>query len=429
MNFRESLGWLYGFQKFGMKLGLERINFLVKELGNPHNNFKVIHVGGTNGKGSVCKYLGSILNCSGYNVGVYTSPHLQHFSERITVNGNEISKVELALLVKKVKPIVEKMINDDNGPTFFEIVTAMAFQYFSDKKIDYAIVEVGLGGRFDATNVVDPMITVITNVSLDHVNVLGLEIDKIAFEKSGIIKDNVPIYTASIRKGLKIIEKVSKEKNAPLTLIDNNRWERVNSNIEEQDFIVKGFLKDYSVRTSLLGKIQGENIALSIYVLENLQMNGVYIPDDSIFKGIRNTANIGRMEILGYNPTILIDGAHNPVSMNNLSESLQNDFDYENLILVLGILSDKDIDSILSEIIPIAYSIIVTKSVNNRACDPNELKKMIENSGFKNEIFIKNKISDAIEFAKSITKRDDLICITGSLFTVGEARDHLILKK
>ena len=409
-----------------MKLGLERTNFLVKELGNPHNNFKIIHVGGTNGKGSVCRFLGSILTCSGYNVGVYTSPHLQHFSERLSINDKGITEEELVSLVKKIKSIVEKMIKNNNGPTFFEVVTALAFQYFSDKKVDFAVIEVGLGGRFDATNVVDPMIAVITNVSLEHEKVLGKNIENIAFEKAGIIKDNVPVVTASKGESLKVIEKIAKEKDSSVNVIDDKKWERLHNDLDGQEFLIKGFLKDYSVKTSMLGKIQGENIALSISVIENLQMNGVYIPDESIVDGIVKTVNIGRMEILAHDPIILLDGAHNPASMEMLVKSLKNDFDYDKMILVLGILSDKDIESILSKIVPLADSIVVTKSSNERACEPSELKKMIGKIGYKNEIFVKNQISDAIEYAKSISKKDDLICVTGSLFTVGDGRDHLV---
>ena len=197
MDFEETLDWLYGFQKFGIKLGLERINHIAKELGDPQKKYKLIHVGGTNGKGSVCKFLESVLSSSGYNVGVYTSPHLQHISERIVVGNNRITDDELILLVNKIKPIVDGMLEKENVPTFFEVFTALAFQYFSDKNVDFAVIEVGLGGRYDATNIVDPAISIITNVSLEHQNVLGKNIEKIAFEKAGIIKINVSVINAS----------------------------------------------------------------------------------------------------------------------------------------------------------------------------------------------------------------------------------------
>lgn len=426
MSFEKSLNWLYGFQKYGIKLGLERINHIVKELGDPHKNYKIIHVGGTNGKGSVCKFLESILTSGGYKVGVYTSPHLQHISERIVINNCRITEDELVVLVNRIKPIVNDMVENNDVPTFFEIVTALAFQYFSDKDVDFAVVEVGLGGRYDATNIVDPVVTVITNVSLEHENVLGKKIGDIALEKAGIIKNNVPVITGAKGEPLKLIKNVAKERSAPVNVINDMKWRKLCGDVEGQEFFIKGFLTDTSVRTSMLGRFQGENIAIAVAVVEYLQMNGVYISDMSIIDGIAKTVNPGRMEVVGYEPIILLDGAHNPAGMQMLKKSLQEDFDYDKLIVVLGILSDKDIKSMLSKIVPLADSVIVTKSHNERACEPSELKKVVEKSGYKNEVVVKDRISDAIEHAKSIAKKNDLICITGSLFTVGEAKDYLI---
>jgi len=428
MDFEETVDWLYGFQKFGIKLGLERINHIARELGDPQKKYKLIHVGGTNGKGSVCKFLESVLSSSGYNVGVYTSPHLQHISERIVVGNNRITDGELILLVNKIKPIVDGMLEKENAPTFFEVFTALAFQYFSDKNVDFAVIEVGLGGRYDATNIVDPAISIITNVSLEHQNILGKNIEDIAFEKAGIIKNNVPVITASKNPALKIIEEIAKEKNAPISTIGKKNWKRLNSCIDNQEFLIKGFLKDYPVRTSMMGRHQGENITLALAAIEKLQMNGTYITDTSIIEGIEKTVNPGRMEIVSYDPLVLLDGAHNKAGMQTLVDTLKNDFEYDRLIVVLGILSDKDIRSMLSMITPFTAFFVITKSNNARACDPNELKKMIEKLGYKNEVVVKERILDALEYSKSIAKKEDLICVTGSLFTVGEARDYLSTK-
>jgi len=425
MDFEETLDWLYSFQKFGIKLGLERISHIAKELGDPQKRLKVIHVGGTNGKGSVCKFLESMLSSSGYNVGVYTSPHLQHISERIVVGNNRITDDELILLVSKIKPIVDGMLEKENVPTFFEVFTAIAFQYFSDKKVDFAVVEVGLGGRYDATNIVAPAISIITNVSLEHQNILGKNIENIAFEKAGIIKNNVPVITASKDSALKIIEDIAKGKNAPISAIDKNNWKKLNISIGIQEFLIKGFLKDYSVRTSMMGRHQGENIALALTAIETLQIDGTYITDTSIIQGIEKTVNPGRMEIVSYKPFVLLDGAHNMAGMKTLVDTLKNDFEYDRLIVVLGILSDKDVRSMLSMIIPLTAFFVTTKSNNARACDPNKLKIMIEKLGYENEVVVKEHIRDALEYSKSIAKKDDLICVTGSLFTVGDARDHL----
>jgi len=421
MNYKETIDWLYSFEKFGIKLGLERITHICKQLGSPQKNYKVIHVGGTNGKGSVCRFLQSILTLGGYKTGIYTSPHLQRFSERFIIDSKEISKKDVVLLVEKVKPIIDEMIKDDNTPTFFEIVTAIVFQYFSDKKVDFAIIEVGLGGRYDATNIVNPAATIITNVSLEHQDRLGHKIEDIAFEKAGIIKDEIPVITGASNKTLDVIQKMAKEKKSSVTVINNSSWKKISGGVDWQEFLINGSLKEYNVKTSMAGKFQGENIALTLATIENLQMNGVYIIDESITEGIEKTTNPGRMEIVSFEPIILFDGAHNIAGMKSLKKTLEEDFVYDNLILIIGILSDKNVKEILDIITPIAYTIIVTKSHNKRASDPSKLKDIIA----KKEVIIKNEISDAIDYAKKVAKKEDLICITGSLFTVGEAKDHL----
>lgn len=419
MNYKKALDWLDSFQRFGIKLGLERIEHICEKLGNPQKNYKIIHVGGTNGKGSVCRFLESILRCSGYNVGIYLSPHLQRFSERIVVNNKEISESEIVSLVENIKPIVDEM--KENTPTYFEIVTAMAFQYFKEKNVEFAVVEVGLGGRYDATNIVDPIATVITNVTLEHQNILGKKVEEIAFQKAGIIKNDVPLITAASGKALNVIKKVASEKNSPVTIVNDTFWEKNQGGVDWQEFMIKGCLKEYVAKTSLAGKHQGENISLALATIENLQMNGVYITDESIFNGIEKTTHAGRMEIVGFEPMILLDGAHNVAGISCLKNTLKEDFVYDKLILVLGILSDKNVKEMLKIITPLADVIVTTKSHNERASNPHKLKEMIK----EKEVVIKDEIPDAIDYAKNVAKKNDLICVTGSLFTVGEARSHL----
>ena len=426
MRFEESLSWLYGFERFGIKLGLERISYIAEKLGNLQKNYKIVHVAGTNGKGSVCKFLASILTSGGYKVGVYLSPHLQRFSERIMVDNREISEDELVSLIDKIKPIVDEMIKKEDTPTFFEIVTALAFQYFSDKEVDFAVVEVGLGGKYDATNIVNPMVSVITNISLEHTDILGKTIKDISLQKAGIIKNNVAVVTAVKGDALRVIKNVAKERDISVIVIDEKRWKRVSCNLDGQEFVIKGDLTDYFVKTSMLGKHQGENIAITVASVENLQMNGVYIPEMSIIDGIAKATNSGRLEIVKHEPIVLLDGAHNPDGMKTLRTTLDEDFDYDKLILVLGILSDKDIPSMLSTIVPVADIIVVTKSHNSRACEPSKLKEMIEKSGYKKKVIVKDQISAAVEYAESIANKKDLICVTGSLFTVGEAREYIL---
>jgi len=425
MNYNCSIKWINSFQKFGIKLGLDRVKYILDELGNPHENYKIIHIGGSNGKGSVCNIIASILNESDYKVGIYTSPHLHDIKERIIVNNQIISNDEFANITKKIKPIIEKMKASREVPTYFEILTAISFQYFKEKKVDYAILEVGLGGKYDATNIVTPVISVITNVSLEHQNILGKNITQIAKQKGGIIKESTPIFTAAKNKSLEIIKKIANEKNAPIYIISNKNWIRLENTLEFQEFRITGLLKEYRVKTKLLGNYQGENITLAIKVLEYFQNHGIKINEDYIQQGIKKTINPGRMEIVNYDPIILLDGAHNPKGVKLLVETLKNDFKYNKLIFILGILKDKDIKSMMPSIILISDYIITTQSNNDRAIESVELEKIIKKMNNKIKLISKNKIQDAIKHAIKITNNNDLICITGSLYTVAEARGYL----
>jgi len=424
MDFKESIDWLYSFKQYGSKLGLDRIYLITKQLNNPQNNIKIVHVTGTNGKGSVCKYIGSILQKAGYKVGVYISPHLQRFSERIVIDNREISEEEITILVEKIKPVIDEMIKNDNTPTFFEIVTAMAFQFFSDSSVDFAVIEVGLGGRFDATNVVIPLVSVITNISLEHTATLGEDVKSIAYEKAGIIKENISVVTA-VKDGAKsVVEKIAKENNAPAIYIDNKSWKRLSHDIHLQEFHINGILNEYAVKTSMLGEYQGENITLAITAAEQLQMKGTYLTDGDIVDGISTAFNPGRMEIISERPTILLDGAHNPAGMNMLKIALKEDFEYEKLILIIGILQDKDIQNMLSTILCLSDVVVVTKSNNLRACEPSVLNERIQKLGYDKDLFIFDNLSKAINHAKSLANTNDIICISGSLYTVGEARSY-----
>jgi len=425
MDYEEAIDWLYSFEKQGIKLGLERIKYLCDKLGNPQNNYKIVHVGGTNGKGSVCRFISSILTSEGYTVGVYTSPHIERFSERFVIDNDEISEIEIILLIDEVKPIVEEMIQKGDTPTFFEVVTAMAFLYFYDKKVDYAIIEVGLGGRFDATNIIEPLASVITNVSLEHQDRLGNTIEDIAFEKAGIIKENTPVVTAAKDSALKVIKKVANGKNASLHLVSPDSWKRTGANVSRQSFIFHGELKDYEVETKISGLYQGENIALAISCIESLQMNGVFITDENIAEGIKKTENPGRMEMVSTKPTILLDGAHNVEGIKNLRKTLENDFEFDRLILVIGILNDKNYVEMLEEIVPICDLIITTKSSNKRSCNPFNLKKEIEYIDYKKSVIPMENINKAVLLSKSKAGLKDIVCICGSLYLVGEARSFL----
>ena len=374
MNFNDSLKWINRYQKFGIKLDLDRIEYILNKIDNPQNNYKIIHIGGSNGKGSICHYISSILKESDVIVGTYTSPHLHDIKERILVNKKKISNSDFVRITDKIRHIVEKM---GNYPTYFEIITAISFEYFHQKNVEYAIIEVGLGGKYDATNIVKPQITIITNISLEHQNILGDEIAEIAYQKAGIIKEYVPIFTAAKDEGLEIIKKIANDKKSPIFTIKNNNWVRSKKSLEFQEFKIKGISKEYIVKTKLLGSYQGENIAISINAIEYLQNNGLRINDENIKTGINKSINPGRMEIINKEPIILLDGAHNSKGFKLLFESLKNDFEYNKLFFILGILKDKNIKSIIPTIISQSDYIITTQSNNERALNSLDLKKSI----------------------------------------------------
>ena len=389
------LEWLFSLQKRGIHLGLERMEYLFSFI--EPLKYKIIHVGGTNGKGSVCQYLSNILQEEGYDVGVYTSPHLERINERIVINGKEISDGELK---KHAKFFMEK----DKGITFFECITAIALKHFNGK-VDVAIIEVGLGGRYDATNVISPILTIITNVSVEHEPFLGNNIESIAYEKAGIIK-NAPVVTAAKGKALDIIQKRANEKKVPVIVIGKDiKWRHKSKN----HFIIEG-KNTYEIKSPLNGIFQGENIAIAIGSSEQLGLH-----KKSIVDGIKKTKWKGRMEKIGQ---FILDGAHNPAAIEALSISLKN-FSYKNLHIIFGVMKDKDIKKMINALPPCKH--IFTTMVNNeRACDSKKLAKMIDGA------IPTENVEEAIKKAIKKAEEKDIICITGSLYVVGEARKIIV---
>jgi dihydrofolate synthase/folylpolyglutamate synthase len=404
--------WLNNLEKFGMKLGLERISRLLEALGNPQCSFNSVHIAGTNGKGTVSHLIGNMLLEEGYKTGVYTSPHLQEFSERITINNDPILAEDIEKYGAKVKSAMEK---NDISATFFEVVTALALLYFHHQKVRFAVIETGLGGRLDATNMVNPSLSIITNVTREHSDVLGETIEEIAGEKAGIIKQ-APVITAAVEPALSVIKKIAQEKNTSICVIGEDvTWRAV----ELYHFSVAG-QDNYDVRTILIGDHQGENIALAIAASEYLNLS-----KKSILTGILRTSVPGRTEIIAHDPIILLDGAHNPAAMKQLKDTLLSHFCFHRLILVLGILKDKDISAMLLPLARIGDCFILTESSNPRACPVNHLIDIAQKILPENKVVISNKeISKALEIAQNLAKKNDLICITGSLFTVGEGRSY-----
>ena len=423
LTYKQAVDWLNSSQRLGMKPGLKRINSLLDHLGIPEKNFQSIHVGGTNGKGSVCRYLSSILMKEGYKIGLFTSPHLFNIRERFSINEIMISEKEFSLLISKLKDVVEHE-DETLRPTYFEICTALMFLYFDMKKVDYAIIEVGLGGRYDATNVIKPILSIITNVSYDHTDILGDTIEKITFEKAGIIKDGIPLVTAAEKKALTIIKEEVIRHHTTMVHVADSKSTIIKHTPEYQLIRVKGMLDEYNLKTHEIGTYQRKNLALAIAAIEQLQMMGVFISPESITKGVELMFHQGRMKIIHTNPTIIIDGAHNSPGMKELNASIHSLFQDKNIILVFGVLKDKDINQMIKEIYSLCQKIIITKPDNLRAAD-SELVKNIASSYFSNEqIIVTHTIPDAIDQGLKHASNDDIVLITGSLYLISEVMDY-----
>ncbi len=396
MNYKKILKYLYSLESPKIKLGLNSIEKLLNQLGNPEKKLQCIHVAGTNGKGSVCAMLFQILREAGFKVGLYTSPHLKKFNERIRINDHFITDREIVDYFLRVKPYI-------TNQSFFEITTAMAFLYFEEKNVDFVILEVGLGGRLDATNVVVPLISVITNIGLEHTNILGKTIEKISFEKAGIIKEKIPVVTGAKGNALKVIKKIANEKNAPLFKAKKCK-------------IVKF--------RHLNGAFQQENKNIALTTINTLKkFYSVKINKKQIINGLKKTQWPARLQFISKN--ILVDCAHNISGFKALKKELtiiKNKKKTKNLIFVVGVQSTKDVKSMLHIINPLISTIIFTKSKNEKASNPNYLLsifKKIKNNELTQAKIIKSP-KKALNYAKKIAGKNDLSIATGSIYMVGE---------
>jgi len=400
MNYAKILKYLYSLESSNIKLGLENIKTLLNKIGNPEKYLKCIHVGGTNGKGSVCAMMFSILEEGGYNVGMYTSPHLKRFNERIRVNDHLITDKELVDHFLKIKPHI-------TNQSFFEITTAIAFLYFKEKNVDYVILEVGLGGRLDATNVVKPLISVISNIGKEHSEFLGSTIEKIAFEKAGIIKNKVSVVTGAKGKALAVIKKITKKRKSQLFLAKKH---------EKIDF------------KYLNGEFQQINKDLALTTINTLKIfQLIKIKNNEIKKGIVKTRWPARLEFVSKN--VLIDCAHNPTGFEVLKKELlliKKGKKIRNFIFVIGIQKTKDIEIILKTINPLISTIIFTESNNEKAASPENLLKTfnkINKNKSINKKMIKNP-KNALNYAKKAAGKKDLVVVTGSVYLVGGLNEY-----
>lgn len=434
ITYSEAIDYIYDLTKYGIKLGLENINYLLYLLGEPHKKLKIIHVAGTNGKGSTCSSISSILQSDGYKVGLYTSPHLVDFTERIRINHKPINRKKVSELLERIKPYIEKVANTPSygHPTFFEVITSMAFLYFFEEQVDFLVLEVGLGGRLDATNVCEPLISVITHIDYDHMDKLGNSLEEIAREKGGIIKpEGIVISSNQYEEAYNEIKKIADKKNSLIYSVGREIiYKIVKSDIKGVIFDLKGIYHEYkNLHTPLLGRHQADNSAAAITAIEALKIRGVNITEKAIRVGLEKVKWTGRLEIIQNNPTLVLDGAHNPNGVKVVRDALKEIFSYHRLILVLAIFADKDYKKMIQIIVPHADLIITTKTENSRATSPRIIAKEAAQYIDKNKIIVTENIPQAINCALSNSKEDDLICITGSLCTVGEAKKYFKSKE
>lgn len=420
MNYQESLDFIHGTNKFSIKLGLDNVNNLLNRMGKPQDALKYIHVAGTNGKGSTSSYMNQMLMVAGYKVGLYTSPFLEVFNERMRVNNENIPDALLAEITTEVKVFIDQMVAEGlNHPTEFEIVTAIAFEYFKREAVDVVVLEVGMGGRLDSTNVIStPLISVITPVDLDHVEYLGDTIEKVAAEKAGIIKPNgIAVVHPQVPEAMAVIESVCKETATTLISAPTESIQVLEVSDRGTTFELEG--ERYTI--AMLGEHQTRNAAVALTAIKALNESSEFkVSSDAIQTGLSKAIWPGRMEIMQREPLVLIDGAHNLHGARGLSKAVKTIFKGRHIVAVVGILGDKDVSGMLAEMMPLCHTVICTEPDNPRKMDAEVLERQVKNFGV--ETYKVPVIAEAYEKALSLAKSDSVVLLFGSLYMIGTAR-------
>jgi dihydrofolate synthase/folylpolyglutamate synthase len=425
INYERNLDKItYGEKKFY----LERMNYLLDIMGNPHRYLKAFHIAGTKGKGSTSAMIFSVLKEKGYKVGLYTSPHLQSIRERISTNEGWITKEEFTKLIDEIKPFVDKASKHPiyGPPTFFEVLTSAAFLYFYKKNLDFVVIEVGLGGRLDATNTIKPLVSIITPISFDHMHILGNTLKEIAREKAGIIKENTPVVCSPQNsEAWETIKEIAIQRKAPYIKVDElYSWKKISSNLKGQIFIIYGNGREDIFEIPLLGGHQLVN-ALSAYVSLNLNISW-NISYEDLKRGFSRVNWKGRFEVIQKEPLVILDGAHNVSSAIALKETLEDYVIFDKLFLICGMMRDKDSYAFLRTLEPLVYSFHFTPLPSSRTKKPEELGENVKD---KNKpIYYYENFPKAFEDVYKKASPQDLILITGSLYLVGEARDYFFGK-
>jgi dihydrofolate synthase/folylpolyglutamate synthase len=406
---------------------LRRMEKLLQPLGNPHLGTRTVHIAGTKGKGSTAAMISQTLIAAGYRIGLFTSPHLHTIRERIRINGIMVSEADFAALVTELKPIVESVNKQAafGELTTFEILTAVVFNYFKKNRVDFQVIEVGLGGRLDATNVVKPDVCVITSLSLDHTDILGHSIAKIATEKAGIVKPGCIVVNApQADEAAQVIQQVCHQQRAKLIQVGQDvTWRKKSGDLHGQTFTVFTKSGHYDLAIPLLGEYQLENAAAALAVIEALVSRGVDISSQSITDGFSQVSWSGRLQILSREPTVVVDGAHNTYSMNKLVQAVNEYFDYKRCFVIFGTSCDKDISGMVQELQPLGNHIIITSSSHPRAASVSLVAEKFNTLGVK--AMEVGNVNEALSKALALANKTDLILITGSLFVVAEAIDYI----
>ena len=418
MTYAAAVSYLYNLQKHGIKLGLETMTALVSRLGMPQARYRTLHIAGTNGKGSTAAIVAAILQKAGYRVGLYTSPHLIDFRERIRVNGEMISEMDVARLTALLKALCEP----DMSATFFECTTAMAFQHFADSQVDLAVLEVGLGGRFDATNVVTPLACVITTIALDHQAYLGSTLSSVAYEKAGIIKTYVPVIVGRVPdEAGSVIEGVATERAAPLIRLGVD-FDVVGQTPAHFAFTGRR-IRYHDLSCTLLGTHQLDNASCALALLEAAGTSGLVIGEKAVREGLGNVRWEGRLEVVGQRPLTVLDGAHNPAAADAVASYLR-EFRLlhpdSRVVLVLGMMRDKDHRGFFEPLKALVDEVVLTQADLPRSATTQELQVALHEVWPRP--FSNAHLSDAMGQAKQLARPEDLICVTGSLMLIGDVK-------